>query len=226
MTCNLFKTRIPTYFAAAALAVSGVAVAGGENDGAHQHSQKMDAERWQALREQTVSAEELMGADVATLGSPVGNVRDLVLNESGTAVQYVLYEVPYPYAYGGNDDGFASFDNLAVDDFGGYGIKLRFDDDAAAKAPDELDLNRQQADHRLVSNLLDQTVVFSGQQTRPVEDILIDRHTGEIRGYVVNQNQDAWFNDEPRVIAPDQVTVNDEGEVSTRAEFAALESLR
>lgn len=226
MTCNLFKTRMPTYFAVAALAVSGVAVAGDETDGANQQSQNMDAERWQELREQTVSAEELLGADVATVDDPVGNVRDLVLNESGTAVEYVLYEVPYPYAYGGNDDGFASFDNLAVDDFGGFGIRLRFDDDAAAKAPDELILNRQQADHRLVSNILDETVVFSGQETRPVEDILIDRQSGEIKGYVVNANQDAWFNDEPRVIAPDQVTVSDEGEVSTRAEFAALESLQ
>lgn len=187
----------------------------------------MREDRLQELREKTVSAEELLNANVNNLGNPVGNVSDLVLNEEGTAVQYVLYEIPYPYVYLGAQNGFVAFENLEVSPAdAGFGNHVSFSGEVSDEAPEELEITRTEADHRLVSNILDSTISFSdGEVARDVEDILIDRQTGEITGYVVNTDPDAWFNDDPRVVAADQVQIGDQGEVSTQAEFAALETI-
>ncbi|MAT84645.1 MAG: hypothetical protein CMD39_10185 [Gammaproteobacteria bacterium] len=172
-----------------------------------------------------VSADRLLGGDVHTVANPVGSVRDLILNERGSAVAYVLYEVPYPYALSGADDGFVRFDNVAVEDGATLDTVLRIDD-GAARGPRELTLKRSEADHRMVSRLLDDAVAFAdGRHIREVEDILVDRHSGELLGFVVNRNPDAWFNDDPRLIPPHKVTIGPDGNVTTDAEFEMLASI-
>ena len=187
-------------------------------------SARTDSDRSSRMREKTVSADELLSADVFNVANPVGNVRDLVLSEDGRSVEYILYEVPYPYAYQGARNGFVAFDNVALDD-GMFGSQVRFDDETDQQAPETLEITRDEADERLLSRILDKTVTFEGDQSRPLEDVLIDRRTGAISGYVVNSNPDAWFNEDPRIIPPDQVTIGDQGEVSTTAEFASLETV-
>ena len=184
-----------------------------------------DRKHREALREKTVSARELMGADVNNLGNPVGDVRDLVLNEDGTAVEYILYEVPYPYSFYGSEDGFVAFENAVVESDAAIGTTVRFGDPASPQAPDRLTLSKAEADHRLLSRILGDTVSFEGDQSRAVEDVLIDRETGQITHYVVNMNPDSWFNDQPHALAADQVTIEDDGNVTTSAEFAALEPI-
>lgn len=197
-----------------------------QQDQAQQQREGMDTVQWAKMREQTTTAEELMGADVSNGFNQVGNVRDLVLSEDGSTVEYVLYEIPYPYKLYAAQNGFVAFENLEVENTTGFGLKLRFDDAEAAKAPEQLTINRQEADNRMVSNILGASVSFEGQESRPVEDILIDRKTGKIKAYVVNQDPDAWFNNEPRLVSADSVQIDTEGKVSASTEFAALEPIR
>lgn len=221
-TGNIFK--ISALAAALAFTYPGDVLATGESTTTEETEQTSSQSA--DIQQETVSAQELMESDVRNLANPIGDVRDLVLNSDSTAVQYVLYEVPYPYTLFNNaDNGFVAYDNVAVEPGAGYENVLRIDDEASQKAPEELTLERDQVDHRLVSRLLDDTVEFADGTTRRIEDILIDRQTGEIKGYVVNRNPDAWFNDEPAVVPPDEVKVGEQGDITTTAEFAALESL-
>lgn len=172
-----------------------------------------------------VSAEQMLGGDVHTVANPVGSVRDLILNERGTAVEYVLYEVPFPYALSGADNGFVRFDNVAVENGATLDTVLRIDDEAA-RGPQELTLERSEADHRMVSRLLDDAVAFAdGRHIREVEDILVDRNSGEVVGFVVNRNPEAWFNDDPLIIPPHKVTIRPDGNVTTGAEFETLAAI-
>ncbi len=188
-----------------------------------QQTDRLDTQRWREIRDRTVSAKDLLAADVTSGFNPVGNVRDLVLNEDSSQVEYVLYEVPYPYQLYGADNGYVAFENVAVDPGASFDLNLRFDDPADSEDPTTLELTREEADHRLVSRILGDTVSFAGEETRPLEDILIDRQSGRITHYVVNNNPDAWFNDEPRAIPAAEVAISDEGEVTASTEFAALE---
>lgn len=217
LTCNSCKT-----FAAAAaftLLTPLSAVA-------DMHGEHAKAKQARADLEDAVSAQTLLGADVRNVVNPIGNVRDLVLNEDRTAIEYVLYEVPYPYSLMDAQNGFVAFDNLAIEAGATLATDLRIDDEAA-RGPEELTLDRREADHRMVSRILEDHVVFAdGQQVREVEDILVDRKSGKILGYVVNRNPDAWFNEEPLMVPPHEITIRSDGNVTTGAEFAALESLK
>jgi len=174
----------------------------------------------------TVSARSMLKASVYNVGNPLGNVRDLVLSEDGTTVQYVIYEIPYPYAYKGARNGFAGFTHLDIERNAGLETVVRFGSEPTDQVPDRLSVTRTEADHRLLSRILNDDVIFSDRKiVRQVEDILIDRETGRITGFVVNKNPDAWFNDQPRVISSDQAKISEQGNVTTTADFTALASI-
>jgi len=216
-TCNLCKT----------LAVAAVfALLTPLTTVADMHGEHSKTKQGQTDLKNAVSAQALLGADVQNVANPIGNVRDLILNEDRTAIEYVLYEIPFPYALMDAQNGFVAFDNLAIEAGTTPATNLRIDDEAA-RGPEELKLSRKEADHRMVSRILEDHVVFAdGQQVRELEDILVDRQTGKILGYVVNRNPDAWFNEEPLMVPPHEITIRSDGNVTTGAEFAALESLK
>lgn len=222
MNTGITALRSTLLAAALALLAPAAVLAAPEESSAEQET----SSGWQAQREKTVSAREIMDADVYRVATPLGNVRDLVLSEDGSRVEYVLYEIPYPYALHGAQHGYAAFENLAVEQGAGFERQLRLDDDAEPQDPETLQIDRQEADNRLLSRILGDTVRFSGDETRPLEDVLIDRQSGRITGYVVSENPDAWFNEAPRVIPPQQVTIGEQGEVTAATEFAALERVQ
>ncbi len=188
----------------------------------------MTSERFNNLREKTVSARDLLNATVENVGNPVGHVRDLVLNEDGTAVQYVLYQIPFPYSVTGAvspQNGFVAYDNLDIEPGAGFNDYVRFAGQASPQAPQQLTIDRAEADNRLVSRLLDDTVTFSGDTARSVQDILIDRDSGKIAGYVINKDPNSWFNDQPLVIPASKVQISKGGNVTTSADFASLETI-
>jgi len=217
LTCNLCKTLSAAAVFALLTPLTAVA---------DMHGDHSKPKQGQSNLENAVSAQTLLGADVENVANPIGNVRDLILNEEGSSVEYVLYEIPYPYALMGAQNGFVAFDNLSIETGATFATNLRIADEAA-RGPEELKLSRKEADHRMVSRILEDRVVFAaGQQVRELEDMLVDRKSGKILGYVVNRNPDAWFNDEPLMVPPHEITIRPDGNVTTGAEFAALESLK
>lgn len=190
----------------------------------------MAYDSWKKLRERTVSASDLMHADVRSgpplLGQPLGKVRDLVLDEAATSVEYVLYEVPYPYSLYGAANGFVAFDAAKIDDSGvGFGVEIRFERESDARAPEELTLNRAQADRRLVSKLMDERVAFADDQTREIEDVLIDRKTGKVTSLIVNENPEAFFNDRPLRLPLERVSIGENGALTAGVQLSSLEAI-
>lgn len=180
-------------------------------------AQTMDREswqQWQEMRNSAVSAESMMTGDVTNGFNMLGNVEDLILNASGTQVQYILYDIPFPYSHYGSDKGFVAWDNIAVERGAGTGLDLRIDSEESAYAKDELKLTRAQGERRMVSKIIGSDVRFNDGQMREVEDILFDPDTGMLTHYVVQFDNETLFGDDPRRIPASMVSIHSNGTLS------------
>lgn len=178
-----------------------------------------DWQGWSKMQSEVVSIEDIMTADLTNGINPIGEVSDVVLTPDTQAVEYVLYEVPYPYSFYGSRDGFTRFDNLEILPDAGLEVQLRLDDEADAMEADELTLTRGETDHRLVSNLLDESMHFGDGQARRIVDILANRQTGEITHFVVDMETDSLFSADRRTIPADMVSIDEKGAVSASADI-------
>lgn len=184
-------------------------------------------ESWSKMRGEVVRAEELLGADVTNGFNPLGTVTDLVLTADGQQVEYVLYEVPYPYSFYGGEDGFASYDDIGVETGGAdLDVDLRLEDEAAAQAPEALRLTRDQAEQRLVSRWIGEPMRFSGDAEREIEDILIDRDTGAVTHFVIETDEDSVFRAQRRTVPADMVMIDESGGIVASLQLAELDNVQ
>lgn len=174
-------------------------------------SEKDKQRQWSEMRSEAVSASELLTGDVTNVLNPVGTIKELILTEDSRKVEYILYDVPFPYHFYGTDDGFVAFDNVELE-HGGFGdINARFDDEASAQKPDQLKLTASQVDHRGVSRLVGEQVVFQGDAVRTLSDMLVHPETGMVTHFVVEMNPEAIFATDTRAIPADMVRVKNSG---------------
>lgn len=182
-------------------------------------------DEWSEMQEEVVSAKHLLSADVTSGMSPVGNVTDLVLTSDGTAVQYILYEVPYPYSFYGAEDGFSTFEGVELESGATARLQVRFAGEESARAPEELELTADEADHRLVSNVLGERLEFENDETREIDDLLIERETGAITHFVVEMNAEALFDVDERTIPADRVSIGEEGSIAASMDIRGVEEI-
>ncbi|SRR6056297_199920 len=174
-------------------------------------SDKDKQRQWSEMRAEAVSASEILTGDVTNVLNAVGNVKELILTEDSRKVEYILYDVPYPYGFYGTDDGFVAFDNVALE-HGGFGdINARFDDQADARAPEQLKLTASQVDHRAVSRLVGEQVVFQDDAVRTLSDMLVHPETGMVTHFVVEMNPNAIFATDNRAIPANMVRIKRSG---------------
>jgi hypothetical protein len=172
-------------------------------------------QRWMSMQREVVSARDVLNGEVSSGFSPIGEVRDLVLTPDSKRVQYVLYEVPYPYSFFGDQDGFVAFDKTTLDRGARLDVEVRIDEPASRKDPDELTLSASEADRRLAERLLGRPMQFPGDQERNVEDMLIEPGTGRVSYYVIASQPDSLFNEMPMAVPADRVAVSPEGRISS-----------
>ncbi|MDT0575809.1 hypothetical protein RM533_06380 [Croceicoccus sp. F390] len=204
--------RLLAATAATAMAVAAPAAA---------QMQRMDpATAWSQYseaRKNMASAGNVMSGDVTNGFNMLGNIRDLILTPNGSQVEYVLYEVPFPWStYGANDRGFVAWDNVAIEGSFGGDLNIRIDDDADAQSPDRLTLTAAQAERRLASNIIGSMLTFSDGQQREIEDILFDRNSGAITSYVVQFDNQSVFGSDTRRIPASAVTMQADGRMMLR----------
>ena len=168
-------------------------------------------QQWQRSNNETVSAERMMTGDVTNAFNMLGNVEDLILNERGTQIEYVLYEVPYPYSAFGSEDGFVRWDNVAVERGFGTGVDLRIDNEASSEAKDRLQLTRKEARGRLVSRIVGGDMMFADGSMREIDDILFDPASGLITHFVVEMSEDSLFDEDTRRIPASMVSLDANG---------------
>lgn len=175
-----------------------------------QASQAPTSQDWaqRQAQNETVSAERMMSGDVTNGFNMLGNVSDLVLNERGTGVEYILYEVPYPYEVYTADDGFVRWDNIEVERGVGTGLDLQLDDEASAYAKEQLRLTRAEAKDRMVSRILGSDLTFSDGQKREIDDIHFDPETGMVTNFVVEMDTDSLFDEDTRLVPASMVMLD------------------
>ena len=179
---------------------------------------------WAEMQEEVVSAEALLEADLHNGLNPIGTVDQVVLNEDGTAVQYLINNVRFPDVVYQYADGFVSFDNVELtQDISEINVLL--EEDRQISGPEELKVTRSEANNRLVSNILNSLVSFQDGEERAVEDLLIDRETGEIRHFVISMEDDSLFSAERRAIPADKVTIEDDGSITASVDFSSVREM-
>lgn len=183
-----------------------------------------DWDSWSAMNEEVVSAKDVLSADVTNLLNPVGQVSDLVLNPSGTQIQYVLFEVPYPYSFYGAEDGFATFDGIDFEVGGALTLNVQLTGEEP-QGPEELTLTASEADHRLLSNIIGEPLQFSDDETRRIRDVLVDRDTGALTHYVVDMDADSLFDVDRRTLPADMVSIDEDGAVVASTDVAGVDQV-
>ncbi|MBI1404082.1 MAG: hypothetical protein GC147_12840 [Porphyrobacter sp.] len=160
--------------------------------------QRQQWAQWQQTNNETVSAQRILGGDVTNGFNMLGNITDLILDPQGQRIEYVLYEVPYPYKIYGSDDGFVRWDNVAFERGYDSDVDLRIDDDAQAEAKQQLTLTRSQARGRMASRIVGGDLMFADGSSREIDDILFDPKTGMITDFVVELDADSLFDSDTR----------------------------
>lgn len=168
---------------------------------------------WMEMRQSAVHASTLLNADVSSGLAPVGRVDDLLLGPENSRIQYILYDVPYPYGFFGGEDGFVAFDSVDLENTGyGQNLRVRFVESGVGQMPKEFDVKRADAADRLVSRIMGAPMRFNGGETRDVEDLLINPETGTVTHFIVQMEPNAIFSGEPRVVPADLVSLGDGAE--------------
>jgi hypothetical protein len=183
---------------------------------------------WQSMQEKLVSARDLLAGEMSDGFNPIGRIRDLVMTPNRQQVEYVLYETPFPYSAidEAQDDGFVAFDETTIERDLGYGLKVRANDDAERGMPERLTLTASEADDRLASNLIGTPLYFAGDDWRRIEDMLIDRDTGQVTHYVINMNRESLFNENPLAVPAEVVELGQDGLITAPMDLAKLAGMQ
>jgi hypothetical protein len=182
--------------------------------------------QWKQMRTEAVSAASILSGDVTSALNAVGTVEELILSDNSRDIQYVLYDVPYPYGYSGSDDGFVAFENVALEHGSFDDLDVRFDDAADVQASDRLRLTAAEADHRAVSRLMGEPVVFDNDQKRTLSDILVHPQSGKVTHFVIEMNPEAIFTEEPRAIPANRVRIEKNGRMSASLTLAEAREMK
>lgn len=184
-----------------------------------------DWEGWSEMREQVVSAQQVLEGDVSNGINPIGTVRDLVLSSDGDRVEYVMMEVPYPYTFYGGEDGFVAFDQVELQPGAGFDIGVIVDRNESVDVPQQLELTGAEAESRLVSRLINERLYFEDETSRAIQDMLIDRETGAVTHWIVEMDEGAPFSTDRRAIPVEQISI-EEGSASAQVALAAVDDMQ
>jgi len=191
------------------LATALAATALGSSPAMAQTDWEKDRARYEAIMNETASAERMLSGDVTNGFNHIGDVQNLVLDPTGTRIEYVLYEVPYPYSTFGDEDGFVRWDNVAIEPGTVGGLDLAIDDGTEPYAKNELEITRAEADDRLVNRIIESNMMFSDGSMREISDIIFDPDNGMVTHYVVEFDDDSLFDEDERLIPADWVSLDE-----------------
>lgn len=178
-----------------------------------------DWQGWTKMQQQVASVDSLLRGEVSNGLNPFAQVSDLVLSPNDARVQYVMYRAPYPYQLYGAENGFVAYKDVNLTVGGNWTPNLVVDTTGKLHGPAELDISGQQAQDRVWTRLEAKPMYFPSGATRPIDDMLIDRKTGDVKAWVVEMKDDAVFASDLRAIPADTISVA-HGKVSTSMSLA------
>jgi hypothetical protein len=179
------------------------------------------ADEWRTMQDEHVELSELMNGDLSNGLRALGQVEHVVLSDNASKVQYIVYEpdsLPWDaYASGGY------FEYQDVDLMRRLGdVTLRIDANLDPKGPEELRITADEAEYRLASRVTDSRLETKGERFYEIEDLLINRDTGNVAYFVIGAEENALFSDERRAVPANRVTFRN-GEFRTSMPWSAIE---
>ena len=135
----------------------------------------------------------------------------------------MLFQPSYPYSLVGGKNEFVPYNQVAiVDQAIGY-PQVIVDIHSETQAPNTLKLTRTQAQDRLMSRLVGSNMDFPNGAARRIDDVLIDKKTGDVSAWVVDMGGDTPFNMQRRALPPSSVSIS-AGKISTSTQIAVAGS--
>ncbi len=181
-----------------------------------------DWQGWTKMQQQVASVDSLLRGQVSNGLNPFADVSNFVLSPTGDKIQYVMYEAPYPYQLYGAQSGFVAYKDVNLAVGGNWTPNVIVATHGKLHGPDELDLTGAQARDRLWSRLETKRVTFPSGATRAIDDLLIDRKTGDVKAWVVERKDDAVFASDRLAIPADTISIK-QGKVSTSMTLDAVQ---
>lgn len=171
-------------------------------------------------KENLVKASTILSSSISNGHNVFGQVDNLLLGQDGKAVEYVFFNTNDTFRATSGQKGFIELDNV---DFrpGAFGnTQVVVQDTDAQRKPEELKVSYSQAQHHLLSNLLDESIQFSDKKLRKIDDILLHPRTGEIKYFTVEMDVGGFFDEDTRLIPATEVNIKQSGLVTTSAKLS------
>jgi hypothetical protein len=177
---------------------------------------------WDEMHREVASARSLLDGELTAGLDAVGQVDDLVLDEDASTVRYIVADIPYPQSRADGPNGIVSFREVDVREAGDGAAVIAVAE--ASGEPGRLVLELEDAENRLASRMLGSELRFSGEDTLPVKDFLIDRNSGEITHWIVATER-GLLGAERRAVPADRVSFA-QGTASARVTIGDLDALQ
>ena len=178
-----------------------------------------------AADEELMEASSVLDSGITNGLNEFGQIRNILLDESGKFVEYIFFETSETFSQTTDGEGFVEIENVEfAPDIAVGEWEVIVEDTDAQRQPEELEVDRSEADHRLLSNLLDESIQFSDQQARAIDDILINPETGEIEYFTVEMDNESFFNQQMRAIPASEVEIGMAGEVTASVPLSEVDN--
>lgn len=171
-----------------------------------------------------IKASNIIYSDITNGLNTFGRIENVLLNKNSDAVEYLFFETSNTFRPVSNTKGFVEINNVKFNADAGGKLQVLVQDTDAQRKPTELKVTKKEAEYRLVSKLLDEYMVFSDQQMRQIDDIIIDRKTGKVKYFTVDMATDGFFSDDVRAIPASEVHIKWSGQVISSASLADVTS--
>lgn len=174
--------------------------------------------------EGTVSAEELLTGDVKHVGNRIGRIKDVLLSNSGTKAEIVLYRVPNRYKAEPGETGYAVLNKVEVEQ-DSSGVDVLLIGKESQRKPEKLRLTRGDLAERSMERLLGEELILEGGYAYPVVDIRIDADSGRISHYIIDTDPEQWLDDDSKVVPADKVRRTPAGQLKAELSHLDLDKL-
>ena len=177
-----------------------------------------------AAETELIEASALLNSGMSNGLNEFGQVANALLDENSKSLEYVFFETSDTFTPTSDEQGFVAIDNVdfAPGSLGEWQVIV--EDTNSQRKPQELEVTRTEAEYRLLSRVLNESISFSDAETRSIDDILINPDTGGIEYFTVSMDAESFFNDDIRVIPASEVEVARTGQVTASVPLSEVES--
>lgn len=176
-----------------------------------------------AAQDELIPASDIIGRGVSNGLNQIGLVQNALLDEDGKAVEYLFFDASETFRPAQSDMSFVEIDNVDFSPGAAGAWQVVVTDTDAQHRPEELQVDRSEADYRLLSNVLEESINFSDDEALKIDDILINPETGALEYFTVELNADSFFDTDMRFIPASDVEIGAAGKVSSAVSLAELE---